>query len=80
MVVAGEPDPVSRLTGDRVREVERALVRAQELVDRKPAGERAYAWYAESTHVGDLSVLALLLQRASGTSRLEREPQGGAAR
>lgn len=79
-MVAGEPVPVSRLTGDRVRGVERALVRAQELVGRKPAGERAYSWYVEATHVGDLSVLALLLQRASGTSRLERGPEGRARR
>ena len=54
--------PVSSQT-DRVRRVEHALVRAQQLVDRRPTGQAALAGYIEAAHVGDLSVLALLLQR-----------------
>jgi hypothetical protein len=65
--------PLSRLTGDGVRGVERALVRAQELVDRKPTGQRAFSWYVEATQVGDLSLLALLLQRAGGARGPRRE-------
>jgi hypothetical protein len=60
-------EPVSRQMDDRVRRVERALVRAQQLVDRKPTGQAALSWYIEATQVGDLSVLALLLQREPPT-------------
>lgn len=60
-------EPVSRQADDRVRRVERALLRAQELVDRKPTGQADLSWYIEATQVGELSVLALLLQREPGT-------------
>ena len=53
---------------DAVRLVEHALVRAQELVDRKPTGQAALAWYIEAAQVGDLSVLAVLFAHEHGTS------------
>src|SRR6202035_3602193 len=60
-------EPVSGQTDDRVRRVELALERAQQLVDRKPTGQAALSWYVEATQVGDLSVLALLFQREPPT-------------
>lgn len=65
------PDPAtdarSRQANDAVRLVEGALVRAQELVDRKPVGQAALAWYIEAAQVGDLSLLALLLAHETAT-------------
>jgi hypothetical protein len=52
---------------DAVRLIERALVRAQQLVDRKPAGRRPLAWYIEAASVGDLSLLAVLVSHEPGT-------------
>jgi hypothetical protein len=72
-VVTEGAEPVSRLAAERVRGVERALVRAQELVDRKPTRQGALSWYVEATQVGDLSLLALLLQRTRGTPGSGRE-------
>jgi hypothetical protein len=62
-MVPDGPEPAARQVDDRVRRVERALVRAQQLVDRKPTGQAALSWHIEATQVGDLAVLALLLQR-----------------
>ena len=63
LMAADGPEPVSQPTRDGIRGVERALARAQELVDRTPMSQGDLAWYIEATQVGDLSVLALLLRR-----------------
>jgi hypothetical protein len=55
----------SAQTDNGVRRVDRALTRAQQLVDRKPTGQAAWSWYIEAAQVGDLSLLALVLQRAA---------------
>jgi hypothetical protein len=73
-MVADAAEPASRRTADSVRGVERALARAQELVDNRPTEPRALSWYVEATQVGDLSLLALLLQRAKASSSPESEP------
>jgi hypothetical protein len=68
-VVGEEIGSVPSPSGGQVRGVERALVRAQELVDGEAIGQRAVSRYSEAMHVGDLSVLALLLQRGDGAGR-----------
>jgi hypothetical protein len=52
--------------GDRFRAsasgnalLEHARVRAQELVESRPAGAYPLPWCVEALHVGDISVLAL---------------------
>ena len=39
--------------------LEHARVRAQELVESRPAGAYPLPWCVEALHVGDMSVLAL---------------------
>jgi hypothetical protein len=66
-MVSDELGPASPQTDDGVRRVEHALIRAQQLVDRKPTGPADLSWHIEATQVGDLSVLALLLRREPPT-------------
>lgn len=40
--------------------VDRALGRAQQLVDSRPAGPYQAGWYAEAMHVGDSRTLLML--------------------
>ncbi len=40
--------------------VARALTRAQQLVDSRPAGPYEVAWCAEAMHVGDSRALAMV--------------------
>jgi len=61
---------------DAVRRVEEALVRAQELVDRKPPGPGNLAWYIEAAQMGELSVLARLLALEAERDRARRSRGG----
>ena len=53
--------------------MERAIARAQELVDRKREGQSGLPWYFEAMQVGDLSLLALLLQRPAPSEEEARQ-------
>jgi hypothetical protein len=44
----------------RAAGVDRALVRAQELVDSRPPGPYQVAWCAEAMHVGDSRALLMV--------------------